>query len=203
MAEKIDRAKAPDAFVKGGTTSSKWDMEKQKQYAQSADGRQQMDRWGRAVRTGEFQAGPNDAVEKGAKAMVASLRLEQEASPKLLLRYKTGDRSVFQEVLSELVVGLRDESTGEATDSAFVMLCMKCHSRGGRQDDSQLIVRRSHRHFDVKPFTAGSLESLYVNPKTGAVYNIVGAVTAQDVLTCTALGCGAKYRIDESVVYTL
>lgn len=199
---KIPKA-APDVFVKGGTTSAAWDREKNRQYQQTSDGRAQMGKWSHAVKTGEFKPTDNSSTVKG-KAMMSSLRLGQDAHPKILLKYRTGDVSQYDEVLCELLTGLpHPDPASPTTDSAIVMLCPQCMRRTQRQDDAQLIIRRSHRKFHFEPYPLTDPRSHFAHPMLGTVQIIAGEITSEDAMTCTALGCTWKFRIDKSTVYTL
>lgn len=192
-------------FVKGGTTTAAWDRQKDAQYRRTADGRAEMGRWNHAQRTGEYIDPKTKKVIQGSKALVASLKLGTDQSPKLLFTYVTGDVSQNRECLGELLIGLNhpDPKVTGATDSAILLVCPKCLERVGRMDDAQVIIRHSHREFFFRPYGEGDVRRLFFHPKTGERYDIAGEVTCEHTLQCTALGCTWKFRIDQSKVYTL
>lgn len=170
-----------DMFVKGGTTTAKWDAEKQKFYRETEARRGHQDRQREAVK---WAAGRADT-----KGSLLSLQLAGPDNPKVCLIYKARDAVLEQQCLCDLAV------TGEGLLLALV--CPKCLERTSRMDDSQVLIRSEHREFWLDQSRAGT----WIDPNSGLSYPVAGTITTKDRLSCSALGCNWQFRIDNSELY--
>lgn len=174
-------------LVRGGTTSSAWDQEKLRQYAQSEALRAHQDSQFAAVEGA--QGKPNIA------AGMLSRELLGRGNPKVVIEYCYRDSVLNRECLAEVVVVPKVDS--DEQELALVLVCPKCLERTGRMDDSQCIIRQSNRMFwldTTKP-------SMWVNPMTGAAHAVAGTITLNDKVQCSALGCTWRFTIEASKLW--
>lgn len=176
------------AFVKGGTTSSAWDEQKKRQYAEADARRAHQDHDRRVVAA--------SAGVRGVKSAILSLQLGSSQNPAVVLTYKAKDSALDQDCVAELIEHPRDDEP-QKMGRILVLVCPECLKRVGRQDDSQTMVKSWHREFWIDETKAGT----YVHPETGIVRNVAGTVTTRDLCSCVALGCNWKFRIDDSKLY--
>lgn len=181
--------RAPDGFVRGGTTTLAWDLSRQ-ELAQQADRRRaQQDNRIAAIESARRNP------QSGVMAALLSMQLGSHRNPVIVLTYKARDSAMDQECIADLVVVSRDGEPGE-TDLAFVVVCPKCLERTGRQDQSQVLVRQSVRHFWLDETKARQ----WFNERYGDYYRVAGNVTTKEAVKCDALGCNWRFRIDDSVL---
>lgn len=187
MTEKKELA-APAVFVKGGTSSLKYDnlMAKKKADAE-------------ARRAHQDQQEKLASVSRGTDGSIARLgskKLVSSESPRLVLRYLNRDKSIRQECISEIThIGGAEQGT---LDTMFSLVCPKCLERGLPQGESQLFVRNSHRSFTIDPKKAGPVvvDSVFGRQ----VILICGTVSVQDIVKCSNYNCTWSVRIDNSNV---
>jgi hypothetical protein len=172
-------------FVKGGTTTNSWDVEKKKQYAQSEALRAHQDRQYEAV--ADSKGKPNIA------AGLLSRELLGRGNPKVVIEYVYGDAALTQECLAELCMAQKVDNPDES-EMVFVLVCPHCLKRTGRMDDSQVVIRESHRQF----WLDDTKKRLWHNPFDGSVHPLAGNITLKDRVQCAALGCTWAFRIDDS-----
>lgn len=187
MSEERRIAGVPEAFVKGGTTSSAWDRQKARQYAESDARRAYQDRQRRAVKRG--------AQMPNVMAGLLSKQLSHPANMKVVLKYKAPDSALDQDCICELIRHpVPDDPTKQGLILALV--CPECTKRTGREDDAQCIIRSWVREFwlDERP-------GIYIDPLTGIQVNVAGTITTRDKVSCPALGCSWKFRIDNSELW--
>jgi hypothetical protein len=170
-------------FVKGGTTSSQWDAQKQRFYAETEKRRAHQD----AQRSAAASA-PGRPNRKGA---LMSLQLSGPGNPKVCLTYKAKDSALDRQCLCEIALH-------EGDKMILALVCPRCLERTQRMDDSQVIVRSEHREFWLDSSRAGA----WVDPNSGLAYQLAGTVTTRDLLSCSALGCDWKFRIENSILYS-
>lgn len=170
------------AFVKGGTTSQQWDNDKKRFYAETEARRAHLDRQRSAV---AWAAGRPEA----AGALV-SMNMGSSVNPKVCLTYKARDHALEQQALCEVAI------TG-AERMVLALVCPKCLERTGQMHDSQIMVRSEHREFWLDTGRA----AVWVDPQSGLSYHLAGTITTRDLLSCSALGCDWKFRIDNSDLY--
>ncbi len=172
-----------DAFVKGGTTTARWDAEKKRFYMESDQRRGHQD-WQRG-QVAEA-AGRTDT-----KAGLVTMQFGgSSANPKVCLTYKAKDSALDRQCLCEVAMT-------EADKMLLALVCPKCVERTQRMDDSQVIIRSEHREFWLDQTRA----AMWVEPLSGLSYRLAGTITTRDLLSCSALGCNWQFRIDNSILY--
>lgn len=170
------------SFVKGGSTTAAWDAEKKRFYKEAETRRAHQDHQREGVR---WAAGRQDAA-----AGLLSLQLSGQGNPKVCLIYKGKDSALDQHCLCEVAI------TGPEK-MLLALVCPKCLERTQRMEDSQVIIRSEHRTFWLDPTRA----ALWVDPQSGLSYQLAGTITTADLLSCSALGCDWKFRIDNSELF--
>lgn len=188
MAEQKKIAGVPMGLVKGGTTSSAWDQRVAKHHAQSDRLRSHYD-WQRD----QIARAANSPNERAA---MMSLNMLSTESPKVVLTYKYRDSALDRECICQLAMAPNPDDPG-TQGMILVLVCPKCLERHGRQDDAQLQIKDWHRQF----WLDDTKKSVYVNPHDGSVHQIAGTITSADAMTCSALGCTWRFRIDNSKLY--
>ncbi len=174
-----------DVFVRGGTTSDAWDQQKARQYAQSDALRAAQD--GRYQAIDEAQGKPNIATG------MLSRQLLSRANPKVVIEYVYGDAALNRECLAEIALAPLPDNPDES-EMVLVLVCPHCLKRTGRMDDSQVMIRESHRKF----WLDDTKKRVWHNHADGSVHMLAGNVTLKDRVKCTALGCAWAFRIDDS-----
>lgn len=173
-----------DVFVRGGTTTTAWDLEKQRQYAQSDELRAAQDRRYQAIE--DAKGKPNIA------AGMLSRQLLGRGNPLTVIEYVYGDSALNQECLAEIAVAAKVDNPDES-EMVLLLVCPYCLRRTGRMDDSQVVIRESHRKFWLDTKKA----RLWRNHVDGSVHPLAGNITLADRVKCTALGCTWRFRIDD------
>jgi hypothetical protein len=172
-------------FVKGGTTTEAWDRAKKRQYAQSDELRAAQDRRYDAIE--ESKGKPNVA------AGMLSRELLGRGNPKIVIEYVYGDSALNRDCLGELCMAQKVDNPDES-EMVLLLVCPYCLHRTGRMEDSQVVIRESHRAF----WLDDSKKRIWVNPVDGSVHPLAGNITLRDRVQCGALGCTWAFRIDDS-----
>jgi hypothetical protein len=172
-----------DAFVKGGTTSSRWDANKKRFYSETEARRAHQDK--------QRAAAAWSAGRPGSRGALMSLQLSGPGNPKVCLTYKAKDSALDRQCICEVAFH-------EGDKMILALVCPRCLERTQRMDDSQVIVRSEHREFWLDSSRAGA----WVDPNSGLAYQLAGTVTTRDLLKCSALGCDWAFRIEDSILYS-
>lgn len=171
-------------IVKGGTSTSAWDRQKAEQYRQSDELRAHQDRQRQAV--AEAQGQPN------VRAALLSRQLLSPTNPKVVIVYKGRDSALDRDCLCELVLSPRADA--DEDEMILVLVCPKCLERTGRMDDSQVIIRSSHKRMHLDTSRAGA----WINPLDGQVHHLAGEITIDEKCKCDAVGCTWRFAIEAS-----
>lgn len=192
-------------FVKGGTTSAREDARVAAAHADAEQRRAAEDERFRQARAYDpFDLQQLDRTKTSARITQHSLGgSDTHAQVILGLRHKK-DHQILTWIQCEVSV--------QGDELVLIVCCPKCTLQlGRRSEDAQMTIRQSNRKWDLdqrtrenrKPnpllgFCAGDV---WVNPKDpNEVYTVAGMVTTHDWITCPQLGCGWRFRIDDSVV---
>lgn len=181
-------------IVKGGTTSSAYDNERERQKAAAEAGRAHQEKQEEAAR---FGAGMTEGGFVHSK--LTSMRMMDNGSPRVVFYYMNKDKTVRQECVSELVLTLGDE--------LFTLACPKCLERKESHGSSQIMVKKSHRYWELdwRPPSKGGVAGTLVRLKDpyGKEFfvRLAGTITVQDIIRCSNLGCTWAVQIDKSEVW--
>jgi len=177
-------------IVKGGTTSSAHDKERAKQKAMADLGRAHQDKQQIAA-----DQGTRMTKDGFVSSRLTSLKMMDGGSPRAVLFYLNKDKSVRQECISEVVL-----ANGE--DMTFTMVCPKCLERGEPHGSAQIMVKKSHRRWQLDTKRAGEVVPVFDpfhNQMMGI--RICGTINAQDeILRCSNFGCTWAVKIANSKV---
>jgi hypothetical protein len=181
---------SPVIIVKGGTTSGAYDKQRAQQQQLTELGRAHQDR-----QMADAAAGDRMTKDGFVSSHLTSLRMMDSGSPRAVLYYLNRDKSVRQECISEIVLANGDDMT-------FTMVCPKCLERGEPHGSAQIMVKKSHRKWELDTRRAGEVVPVFDpfhNQMMGI--RIVGTINAGDeILRCANLGCTWAVKIADSKV---
>jgi hypothetical protein len=210
------------AWVKGGTTTLKYDLDQARQHAESEARRDTQDAQQQIVRQS-----PNEArmhsMKLGGKSTSAMIVLG--------LRHPK-DNQILDWITCELSMEPRDELTclkcghvwepiGQAAlavvgcpkcqhqilqhvhhdpDLMLQMCCIRCIQKGVHMDQAQMKIHQKNRMFWLDTKRAGEL---WANPNDPSdIVTLAGTITTQGWIKCPGLGCNWEFVIEDSVVRT-
>jgi hypothetical protein len=178
----------PLIIVKGGTTPSSYDRAREEERHQTEQGRLHQDKQMRSAAIGDRMTS-----EGFVSSRLHSLRMLDGGSPRLVLKYMNRDGTVRQYGTSE-VVELPDG------DALFIMVCPRCLERGEPHGRCQVIVRRSHRKWEIDVKKMGEFVEL-VDPYGKPMHvRLIGTVSSDEILRCANFNCNWAVRIENSEV---
>jgi hypothetical protein len=175
-------------IVKGGTTSSAHDKERAKQLHAAEVGRAHQDRQMAAAAKGV------QMTDKGfVAAHIESLRLMDGGSPRVVFYYLNRDKSVRQECVGEIAM-MADG------DELFTLVCPKCLERGEPHGSAQVMVKKSHRKWELDTRKAGTIVLLTDPFGKPFQVKLCGTVHCYEPLRCSNVGCTWAVKIYDSRV---
>jgi hypothetical protein len=177
-----------EVMVRGGTTSSKWDLEQAKIVAEAEARRKQLD---------EDRKLASIPVEQGGAMMFDRNFSDPLKAPKVLLRYHTSDMDL--EILCELIVD------DDKEDVILQFVCPQCVKRGMHPGEAQCTVRDSHRGWHLDMRDAGQIKYAETVDMAGRKirepYVFAGVIKDTDTLRCSQYNCGRAYKIDNNILH--
>jgi hypothetical protein len=182
----------PTVIMKGGTSSSRYDKEIRLRQADAERRRALEAKRFEAARTARNAPAPTTA-------RIGSHSLINQSSPRLVLYYMNKDGTVRQECKSEITM-IAGQNAGEM-DTLFALVCPACLARGVPQGEVQIMVRNSHRRFEIDERKKGVV--MLRDPFTGAPDPVIvcGTVTVQDTVRCSNYNCNWAVKIGDSKVW--
>jgi hypothetical protein len=178
----------PEIIVKGGTTSSRYDNERAKAAHAAELGRAHQDKQMQAAQIGDA------FTDQGfVHSRLHSLRLMDSGSPQIVLYYLNKDKTVRQSCVGEVVV------TPDG-DEVFTMVCPRCLERGEPHGSSQMMIKKSHRKWELdtrKQGTVVLLEDPWGKPFQ---VKICGTIWCEETLRCSNFNCAYAVRVEDSKV---
>lgn len=181
---------APQAIVRGGTTTTAYDNALAKSMA-DADKRRAADDADKKL--------AKVPVEQGGAMMFEREFAPRMTSPKVRLRYVGKTRETIMEQLCELVV---DDSSGRE-EHLLIFVCPECFRRGVPSGFAQCHVKASHRKWHVDTKEAGQIKAVRNSDAPGGqeFYTNAGTIMDTDVLRCDNTNCGCAFKIHNNVMY--
>ena len=194
-------------FVKGGTTSLREDMRVAQAHAEAETRRAAEDaRFREAREHSPFDLAQLDRTQTSAKITEMNLGgAGAHAQVVLGLKHKK-DAKILEWIQCEVV--------SQGDELVLIVCCPRCTLTKGRPaGESQMNIRQSNRMWELdqrtrenrapNPLLGYCAGDPWVNPvDRNEVYTIAGMVTTHGWITCPHLGCGWRFRIDDSVVFT-
>lgn len=192
--EKSEPGSAMDGFVfvKGGTSTSRYDNEMARRKADADTRRAGQDRMGEIGQRG---------VRPGEAARLGSQRFLNETTPRIVLLYLNKDKTVRQECISELIE-VESKEQGRL-DRAFTLVCPRCIARAVPHGEAQMMVRSSHRKFHLDDREGKKNQVVVVrDPYTGAPVPVLiaGTIYCEEILRCNNYNCDWAVKIADSCV---
>lgn len=179
---------APMVIMKGGTTSSAYDRQLAIEKAAGEQGRAHQAKQQRAA---AFGAG--HTKDGFVHASLTSLPMFDTTSPRVVLYYLNVDKTVRQECVSELAV------LGDG-DTIFTLVCPKCLERGVSAGQAQMMVRKSHRKWELDMRRQGEVIRLRDPDGKPFGVKICGTINMDETVRCANAHCTWAVRIADSKV---
>ena len=183
-------AKAPDAIVRGGTTSSAYDNELAERLSQAEQRR--------AADAAERHLG-TIPIEQGGALNFERKLTDPAVHPRVLLQYVGWGREVLHEQLCELVY----DDLQEPPAHILILVCPECFRRGVPVQFAQMHVRDNHRAWAIDTRGAGQMKAVSNDAMAGGIefYHYAGKIMDTDVLRCDGVNCGASFKINKNFLY--
>lgn len=191
------------SWVKGGTMTSAYEKQLAAEDADAERRRREQDEQMQAPRTGElpsFLRGREEQFQGRGVSKLSTMNLggsKTHASVVLGVRHPK-DNEILDWLTCELLTQPKDDGQPELILQMICIRCVKTLHRHSQR--SQFKIHQSNRMFWLDTRRAGEL---WVNPSDpNEVVTIAGTITTNDWCTCPHLGCGWRFKIDDSVVRT-
>jgi len=184
-----------DIFVKGGTTTQRWDDEKKAFYADTEARQAHQDK--------QRQAVMDASAHGGAIAGIHSMQLMHGGSPKVVIHYRKRDKALETDAECEIAV-MPDPTNPTETGMILALVCPKCLERTGKQFDSQIQIKSWEKKFWLRPSSDPDFPAdkrIWVNYMDGRPVMIAGTITVADICRCDATGCSYAFRIEDSELW--
>lgn len=192
MTEAESKPKSPlelpvGMWVKGGTTSSRYDQQVAERKADAEKRRSIEDERQRLV------------LQNPQEARLRSLQLaDRRRDPQIVLRLEPPPEDICCEMTCELTTQPIAESLrGEMFQLILQLVCPQCVFRLGRSvAESHQQIQQLNRYFWLDRTRAGEL---YV-ARTGEPVTLAGTITTEGRIKCSNLGCGFEFVIEKSII---
>lgn len=199
MSEKKDLVVPRNAWVKGGTTTGAYDRQVAARTFDAEVRRKQQDAEIRAQQTGVLPEHLQSKELHGdapGNAKLNSMRLgSSHGHAAIVLGLKhPKDNQILDWITCELIV--------QPDELILNMACPRCAASGekDRVQDQNIKIHQKNRMFWLDTRRQGEI---WVNPlDANEHFVLAGTITSQDWMTCPNRGCGWRFKIDDSVVYT-
>lgn len=173
------------SFVKGGMVTSAYERQLQEKKA-DAERR----------RAAEDQRRQTTLIDPNARLSTTKLG-GSGSHAAIVLEFWNSDNRPDMFIVCELTV---DPADPLARDLILIVCCPACTKRFGMAE-AQMTIRSNHRRFELDERRKGEL---WVNPKDPTEFvHLAGTIHLTEMATCPGLGCGWRFKIDNSVVKTL
>jgi DNA-directed RNA polymerase subunit RPC12/RpoP len=209
------------AWVKGGTTTLKYDLDQEREHAEAEARRDAQDAQQQIVRQNPTEARMHSMKLGGRSTSTMIVLGIRHPKDNQILWWQTCELSMQpNDELHCMQCGHHWEPTGTHAgltacpkcqsqmlkhvhhdpELVLQMVCMRCWQRGVRMDKAQMQIRQSHRMFWLNEKRKGEL---WVNPDDPTeVVTLAGTITTEGWVKCSGLGCTWEIAIDDSVVRT-
>lgn len=173
------------SFVKGGTLSSFYDNDLKRKRADAEARRKHQD----------AQAAIAKKDPTSARVQTADLGSKKNHAA-IVLEFRNSDGKAEEFMTCELNAGRGDDPN----ELILVMCCPSCALRVG-SDESQFHFSNKHRKFELDLRRQGEI---WVNPTDHReIVHLAGTIQLTEAVTCPGVGCGWRFKIENSVIKTL
>ena len=190
-------------WVKGGTLTSAYEKQLQAEDYDAEQRRLQQDAQAQAAKTGvlpKYLRG-NEIDDKPGLGKLSSMNLggsKTHAAVVLGIRHPK-DNEILDWIICELTAQPDDQGGQELVLHMACPRCIKTLHRHSQR--AQIHIRQSNRMFWLDTRRAGEV---FVNPENpNELVTLAGTITTNDWITCPGLGCGWKFKIDDSIIRTM
>lgn len=196
---------SPIIIVQGGTKSSRYERQRAERRYRSEQARVHQDHLANVARTQNHQGMAGkfgmDESDTFGVSRLSTHSSNTRTTPRLLLQYMNRDHTVHQECISQLIE-LPNPAYPTNIELAFDMVCPRCLENGEEHGAAQMLIKQSHRMFDVDTGTAGTLVRAEMPDPDGNPIELVsaGQITCRDIIRC-GNNCGFAARIAENKVW--
>ena len=174
-----------DAWVKGGTRSSRRDREIAETEADAEHRRNVQD---------QERAIASIPIEQGGGKMFSHHFGHPTDDTKILVKFVNSKKETDFELLCDIGV------SGNADFLYFQFPCPDCVSRGVPQGQCQLLVRDNHRKWSLDDRTKG--EIIRWRDDDGLqIYYSAGRIKDTEILQCSNDGCSLCVKIHDNMMY--
>lgn len=204
MSDDKRTIEAPMAvFVKGGTLTSAYEKQLQKEDWEAEERRKLQDAQALAARTGKLpqQLATNELrADAPGVGKLSSMRLggsKSHASVVLGLKHPK-DTTIQDWIICELS---QQPGADGKPELVLIVACPRCIKTLHRHPQrAQMTIRESNRKFWLDTRRQGEI---FANPEDpNEVVTLAGTITTEGWITCPQLGCGWKFKIDDSIVHS-
>jgi len=170
------------SFVRGGTVTAAYERQLHDQRVDA-----------------ERRRGVEDARRKATtvdpNARISTTKLGgTQSHAAIVLEIRNSDGKPEEFIMCELTADTADESG----QGLILVVCCPFCARKYRSDQAQMTIRSRHRRFELDTRRAGEL---WVNPNLPEEFvTLAGTIHLTDAVMCPGLGCGKRFRIDDSVM---
>jgi hypothetical protein len=186
MSEETPKIKAPVVFMKGGTTSSRFDAEVQRQKADQLARQSEQDE---EIRLSKSETMTNTGGHSLASRKTMDLG-SANTHPVAILQVLLDHGSRERYIQADIVIA-SDPVTGEIIRT-LNLVCPSCVSRGLPQSQSQIKIDSRNRKWDLDERCKGDV---WVDPDTRQPYVIAGKVECAEMCRCPQVGCSFSFKI--------
>lgn len=173
------------SFVRGGTISSAYQRELDQKKA-NADERRKAEDKRQAI-----------AAKDPNNSRYSNTRLGGTKSHAAIVLTLRNNDHVVDYIMCELSA---DSSDPTGHGLMLTVCCPGCAKRVGSAE-AQMTIRSNHRHFELDTRRQGEL---WVNPADPQEFvHLAGTIQLTEAVTCPGLGCGWRFKIDDSIVKTI
>lgn len=189
----VKQATAPQALVRGGSTTSAYD----KQLAtQREDTRKR--------RAAHDQMKAMKRVDPQGTVLKTHALGGQQSHASIVLALK---HPKDNEILDWMVCELSQQGSEEGAELVLVMCCPRCVFKLGRPPgEAQFHIQQSNRRFYYTPSPPkwnGDNGHIWRNPKDpNEVVTLAGTIDMPEWGYCPQLGCRWRFTIEDSIIYT-
>lgn len=194
-AKETEKAQSPapmpmQILVRGGTTTTAYDMELKRRVADAEKRRAQLDRARRLA---------SIPIEQGGALLHSHRFSDPLTEPRVVVRYVNEKKETIFDILCDLHV---DDTSG-----AYILQCVcpECFRRGVHSGEAQMTVRDTNRKWYVDTKHAGEMrhcEDVDMDGnKVKVPYRHAGEIMDSESFTCTNYNCGATYKIHRNMMY--
>ena len=186
MTDTPTKIQGPTVFVKGGTTSSKFDAEVATMKADQLARQTEQDE---EIKLSKTETMANTGGQSLASRKTMDLG-SSNTHPVAVLQVLLSHGAREQYIQADIIIA-SDPSTGEITRT-LNLVCPSCVARGLPQAQSQIKIDSRNKKWDLDERVKGQV---WVDPDTNQPYVLAGKVECAETCRCPQVGCSYAFKI--------